>query len=376
MRVRGGGSLPSPLVFWDGFGLAGTYSGILTHALELLKEIKNLGVNPTVIGQFGIERNLPKDSYVLISNNNGLFRLNKLKVLWPFLVDKKIRELSRGRAHIVHGLSNFNVPFSFPNSTQKRVLTVHDVIPLLDPSVVSISYAIQFKIAISRAVQVADKIICVSNWTMQSLLSFFPEIEDRCTVIHNGITNMVDRRSNRYFVGSIELLSVARYEKYKRFQLLFDICSKLPRYYSLNLVTDQKGRDFCEKYASLLMRNHKLNVYVGISREKLDELYCKSHIYIHPSIYEGFNIPAIDAVMNGLPVVYTKGTGTEEIIGPSLGLSLSPKESAEIWIGAIEECVKLVNDSCWIKKSEEAVRKLPSWHQNAFLTKKIYQELL
>lgn len=375
MQTRGAGYIPSPLVFWDGFGLWGGYSGILTHALELFNELEKSGITPFILGDVGIERNFPMESLYLIRSPLRLMGVHKIKLIWPMIIEQNLLSLVGKKRHIVHGLSNFNIPLSAPKSNQKRVLTIHDVIPLLDPTVVSASYAIQFKIAISRAISVVDRIICVSNWTMQCLLSFYPEIEDRCLVIKNGINKSYGPNKKKYFDGSIELLCIARYEKYKRFSLLFEICSKLPQYYSLNVVTDLRGREFCEKNAAGLIASQRLNIHVGISSEKLQDLYNKSHVYIHPSLYEGFNIPAIEAVKNGLPVVYTKGTGTEEVVGSKLGVGMTSKSGADYWIEAIKECVKNLTDIQWRLSAQAALEDLPTWHQNAVETKKIYEEL-
>jgi glycosyltransferase involved in cell wall biosynthesis len=364
-----------PLVFWDGYGLSGNYSGIITHASSLAEALAQQNIKPVIVGELGIKRHFPNVEMAEIPNRHPILRINRAKLIWSTVVGREVKRLASGRSHILHGLSNFNIPLEAPSAFQRRVLTVHDVIPLLDPAAVSMSYYLQFKAVISRAVNVADRIICVSNWTLQCLLTFFPHIEDKCLIIYNGIKEKSTALCEKDPSVAVEVLSVARYEKYKRLDMLVNICRKLPNNYTLNVVTDQRGRDFCERLGGDLIAKHRLCVYVGVSAQHLGELYRKSHVYLHPSLYEGFNIPAVEALVNGIPVVHCKGIGTEEFIGPEVGVSLSANDSVDHWIAAVHEAVEKLRSNLWSLQLRSAIEKLPTWSQNAAKTTSIYREL-
>lgn len=365
----------APFVFWDGFGLSGTHSGILTHAVELHKELGVLGVDPMIVGETGLEYNFPRAEIRTIRRIFQSCGLTRIKLIWPYFVESLIDSLSYEKFHIVHGLSNFNVPLTRPKKCQKRILTVHDVIPLLDPKMVSTGYALQFKLAISRALDVVDQIICVSNWTLESLVSFFPHAVDRCTVIYNGVRKERKNTAPKSHDKSIEILSIGRFERYKRIDFLIEIIRRLPRSYSLNLVTDHKGLLFCNRNAQDLISTEQLKLYTALSKDQLDMLYGKSHIYLHPSLYEGFNIPAVEAAVNGLPVIFTKGLGTEEIIGSDLGISVDKNYGIDSWVDSVSFCAKHLENRDWKLNANMALKTLPTWQQNAALTLKIYQKI-
>jgi glycosyltransferase involved in cell wall biosynthesis len=54
----------------------------------------------------------------------------------------------------------------------------------------------------------------------------------------------------------------------------------------------------------------------GVSDERIVELYAEAQIAVVPSLYEGFSLPAIEAMACGLPLVTTTGGALPEVVGP------------------------------------------------------------
>ena len=69
--------------------------------------------------------------------------------------------------------------------------------------------------------------------------------------------------------------------------------------------------------------------------EELARLYRGARCLIFPSLYEGFGIPAAEALASGTPVVTTRGSAMEDVVGDA-GVLVDPLDAASIAAG-IEE---------------------------------------
>ena len=70
----------------------------------------------------------------------------------------------------------------------------------------------------------------------------------------------------------------------------------------------------------------------GVSDAELARLYSRAEIAVVPSLYEGFSLPAIEAMSCGVPVVATTGGALPEVIGESgkTGVLVTPDDPAAL----------------------------------------------
>ncbi len=66
-----------------------------------------------------------------------------------------------------------------------------------------------------------------------------------------------------------------------------------------------------------------VNFNHGISYEALVDLLASAEVAVVPSLYEGFSIPAIEALSCGAPLIATTGGALPEVAGPHLETSLA-----------------------------------------------------
>ena len=74
----------------------------------------------------------------------------------------------------------------------------------------------------------------------------------------------------------------------------------------------------------------------GVTTERIVELYAEAEVAVVPSLYEGFSLPAIEAMACGVPVVATTGGALPEVVGTDgeTGLLVPPGEPDALGAGA------------------------------------------
>ena len=116
----------------------------------------------------------------------------------------------------------------------------------------------------------------------------------------------------------------------------------------------------------------------GVSDERIVELYAESELAVVPSLYEGFSLPAIEAMSTGICLVATTGGALPEVTGVDNDTVLScPAGDAEALAASIR---RGLNDAELRNRIGAAGRTRVverwSWKQCAQLTVDQYREVL
>ncbi len=76
----------------------------------------------------------------------------------------------------------------------------------------------------------------------------------------------------------------------------------------------------------------------GVSDDRIVELYNEAEMVVVPSLYEGFSIPAIEAMACGTPLITTTGGALPEVVGPSgdAALTVPPNDPSALALAILE----------------------------------------
>ncbi len=116
----------------------------------------------------------------------------------------------------------------------------------------------------------------------------------------------------------------------------------------------------------------------GVAEERIIELYSEAELAVVPSLYEGFSLPAIEAMACGVPLVATTGGALPEVVGKDgeTALLVPPGDSEALAariLGALgrPELRQTVGAA-----GRRRVSETWSWHNTAARTVEEYRALL
>jgi glycosyltransferase involved in cell wall biosynthesis len=221
-------------------------------------------------------------------------------------------------------------------------------------------------------------IITVSQTARQHIAKTFGIPEDRLRVVYNGIDTDVFSPSPR--VNRLEnrlLVVISRDTAVKGLSYMLEALAILRQKHNLELVVVAKETD--NNTTQGLITNLGIRDYVKfideIDNAELVNQYRLATIVVIPSIYEGFGLPAAEAMACGAPVVSTTAGALPEVIGDA-GI-LVPPADAKALAEAISALI-VSPDKC--KHLSEIGRKrivhLFNWLNTAKRTADVYAEAI
>ena len=257
------------------------------------------------------------------------------------------RSLQRLGIDVYHSPSYLCSPFT---GAYKKIITVFDVIPFLFPEALSKSrlfwklfYAT--RIPTRMILQSADTIVTASNNTKRDLIRLFNIPAKKIRVIGIGLDTRFHADIpipgdffERYQLPQKFLLYVGRQDPYKGIAYLVEAFARLPQYmresYSIVIAGKNDPRYINDVHAVVerlgLEQHVRFLDYVPDS--DLPTLYSAATLLVHPSLYEGFGLPPLEAMACGTPVVYADSSSLTELLGEA-GYAVQPASAEALATG-------------------------------------------
>ena len=116
-------------------------------------------------------------------------------------------------------------------------------------------------------------------------------------------------------------------------------------------------------------------IFTGeISDEKLAHLINSAHALVHPSLYEGFGFPPVEAMACGTPVLGSDASSIPEVVGEG-GMLFDPTDPSSI----AQQTIRLLSDDALhVRLSEQAVHQAAkfTWDRAAEMTEVSFENAL
>src|SRR5215813_10901 len=293
--------------------------------------------------------------------------------------------LPRTGAPIFHAVANVDLPPIRVRGVA-YVLTVHDLIPLTSPDTVSRPFHWQFRLWLARSLQLADHVVCVSDWTRQALLARYPELPPaRVSMVHNGVDHVrpaaLDAVSEAWLrsLGLPErwVLFAAALDARKNVGLLLSALEHLGTRAPTLVLAGQPwfGSEVVERRVGRLRaRGLDIRPLGHLDEPLLWALMARAPLFVFPSRDEGFGLPPLEAMSLGTAVVVSNAASLPEVCGPAAAYV----DSDDVQ-GLARTLVRLLDDGSQRSRMGEAGRSHArqfTWDRVATHLLDVYQEVL
>ena len=357
--------------------------GVIEHRVENLN-----------IFEFGFPKNDPFKIFTPLNLYDvAVTRVGKFPEMFTFSFrsyDKLRQIMAEHKFDIIHD----NQTLGYGNILMKSlgvpvVATIHHPLPI--DKMTDLPYIHSIKARLRRilfypflmqhmAASAMDRVITVSDDAAGEIHNSFKVPHKKMRVVYNGIDTEMFRpiegikkeRNNIIIVtntsdrkkGVLYLLRAVR-DLRKEMDVKLTIVDRgLPDNEYTPMLVDRCGLNDCVEFTG------------KVSTEELVKYFNRAEVAVIPSLYEGFGLPAAEAMSCGLPVISTTAGALSEVVTAECGILVPPGDHEAI-AAALK---RLLSDEGLRRDMGRAgrarVEKMFNWREAAQRTLDVYQEVL
>lgn len=269
----------------------------------------------------------------------------------------------------------YSRPF-FPPRDIPNITVIHDLQALHYPKNFSIGRDLFFKLMWKSDVRNSTEIATISQFCKKDIIDNYHIASDKIKVIYNAINAEGDATSfkvlaKRYAINKKEYYyTVSSLAKHKNLMTLIKAINLLrSRDPNIKLVISGVKVNAANEI-STFKKNNKLEnniIYTGyISDEDRNGLLDNCKKFLFPSIFEGFGMPPVEAMIRKVPVLTTKSASLDEVTEGLCDYVDNPEDYKE-WGRKILENGKTLTDEQREKlKNKYSLKNIALQYLNLF----------
>jgi glycosyltransferase involved in cell wall biosynthesis len=218
--------------------------------------------------------------------------------------------------------------------------------------------------------------ITSSDASRRQIVRDFRVAPERMRMVGNGLDTDLFRPDPARPRNEGEILCVGRAsDPNKGVRTLVAALAKLPKL-RLTLVDDPSPHNEARRWARDAGCAERLTIAGRVSNEELVDLYRRATVVAVPSRYEGFGLPAAEAMACGTPVVAAAAGALPEVIATGGGGLLVPPEDPEALAKAIATLAEQPEARAALGAQAPArIEAAYSWRRVAERTVEVYREV-
>lgn len=367
-------------------------AGIEAHSIGLKQGGNERYIEGLIKGLSEIETD--KFSFTLFLNqladvpdyikNNRKFHIERVSVspVKRLFIDISLKSKFLG-LDILH--TQYHLPFF---SNIPSVITLHDVSYITHPEFFPLTQRLKMRFLMPISIRKAKKIITVSNFSKNEILNLYKNIENKVCVIYNGVSeefkpldsSTVETFLKKHGITKPYILTVSNLQPRKNLtgllRAFFTILNQENNFPCSLVIAGKKLWLYDEIFSEIRSSAFKNKVILTdyLQDNELVALYSSAEIFVYVSFYEGFGLPALEAMACGCPVIISEKSSMVEVV-ENAGIFVNPNNTNEI-SSAIKKLYFDKTLRTQMKQKAIKQAKKFSWTKCAAETLKIYKSIV
>ncbi len=232
-----------------------------------------------------------------------------------------------------------------------------------------------------RVAQRMPRIVVVSENSIDDIHHDMGVERDRMRLVHVGVDPDLFRPQPEVQPIAGRMITTASADvELKGLKFLLEAMAKLKteRDVSLTVIGRAKKGGPSAKLIERLDLADSIQFVTGVPDERIVELYAESEVAVVPSLYEGFSLPAVEAMATATPLVATSGGALPEVTGTD-GETVFRCEPGNVdsLLAALRRAFDDPDLRTRVGQAGRArVSELYTWRQTAINTVEQYREVL
>jgi glycosyltransferase involved in cell wall biosynthesis len=180
-----------------------------------------------------------------------------------------------------------------------------------------------------RAVKLSKNVITVSDFSKDEIVKYTCCSPEKITVIHNGVKQAnaikdIQPLKMKYILPDQYILFVGNVKPHKNLTLFLKayllLSADLQSKFKIVIVGKKNGFIIADETLMTWINSHEILsknvIFTGfVADEDMDAIYFNASLFVFPSIYEGFGLPPLEAMLNNCPTLVSDIKPHVEVCG-------------------------------------------------------------
>lgn len=222
----------------------------------------------------------------------------------------------------------------------------------------------------------ANRIVAVSQWTKDTLVTKYNIDPDKIEVVHNGVITESSAGEKAFHpIGSQVVTFLGRITYQKGPEYFVEAAQKvLAVFPDAHFIMAGAG-DFLpqmiEKVARLKL-SHRFHFTGFLKKSEMNSVLAYTRVYVMPSVSEPFGITPLEAIQQGVPVIISNQSGVSEVLHHALKVNFWDIDALSQAICSVLQYESLSNE---LQKNAGRALETITWIKAAENLTRIYNEL-